>query len=93
MENPETDTKCTHLSEVPSSTQHSVIWLKKKNGARISKPNSMECKAELNPNLLQVAINYSIIVFDLSQLVPREMTYFNATHQFMNPEKYVESGT
>ena len=31
-------------------------------------------------------------MFDLSEEKPQEKFYFNATHQFMDPEKYVESG-
>jgi len=72
MENPETDSKCLLLSDLPSSTQHSVMWFNKKGG-KISKPNNASCTAELNPNLLQVAINQQIILYDLSELEPREI--------------------
>lgn len=70
-------------------------WISK-SGAKVAKWRSKDYETEstatINRSLLQICVANQIIVFDLSGNEPQEVFYFNATHQFMNPERYVESG-
>ena len=83
MEGEEDDSKNTMLLEVPNSLQFSVIKSKDDDG---------NWSYELNGNLLQVGVNNRVILFDLSQTVPREIFFLNATNQFMDPMAYVDTG-
>ena len=83
MEGEEDDSKNTMLLEVPNSLQFSVIKSKDDDG---------NLCYNLNENLLQVGVSNRVILFDLSQEVPREIFFLNATNQFMNPMSYVDAG-
>ena len=92
MENEQLDTLNTTLAEVPCSTQLSVQWVKK-DGTKISTwKKDGDCHPTVNNDLLQVAVNNQVVVFDLQEEQPQERFYFYASQQFMNPEMYVDSG-
>ena len=59
-------------------------------------PNSMIFSIEQSEknqnNLLQVIVENQTVVFDLTEEYPKEVFFFNATNQFMDPERYAESG-
>jgi len=42
--------------------------------------------------LLQITVSDRIIVFDISYENPQEIFFFNATKQFIEPSRYVDSG-
>ena len=42
--------------------------------------------------MLQVCVRDRIILFDVTSETPQEIFFFNATSQFIDPNKYVESG-
>ena len=53
------------LAEVPCSTQLSVQWVKK-DGTKISTwKKDEDCHPTVNNDLLQVAVNNQVVVFDL----------------------------
>ena len=78
MDDPQSDMKNTLLSDVPASTQLSVLW-KDKDGQEISKAMCSTDKPMLNTNLLQITVTNQVVVFDLKNETPQEKFYFNAT--------------
>ena len=77
----EQDAQNTQLIDVPNSTILSVIRDKDRKKSH-----------QINQSLLQVVVHNQIAVFDLSDQRPKEIFFFNATNQFMDPERAVESG-
>jgi hypothetical protein len=76
MMDSDADAEHKHLSEVPKSTQLSIIRDQK---SKIRDSNNKGIK--LRDNLLQVTVRDSIIIFDIStDLPPQEIFYFNASH-------------
>ena len=67
------------LSEVPFSTQLSVIR---------DKSNGIQFK----DHMLQITVQDRIIIFDIKSEVPQEIFFLNATNQFIDPEKYADPG-
>ena len=47
---------------------------------------------DIRDNLLQVTVRDKIIIYDISTEPAQEIFFFNATSQFIDPERYVESG-
>ena len=92
MMNADSDCQNTFISEVPKSTQLSIL-----------DETAQQKSMTLRDNLLQIAVRDSIIIYDLTgsgendvetkkRKKPQEIFFFNATKQFIAPERYVETG-
>ena len=90
----EMDCYKTILSEVPYSTQLSIVESKEKVSKKKKKSSKDKQTSgiSLKENLLQITIGDRIIIYDLTSGKPQEITFFNATSQLIHANRYVDSG-